>query len=74
MERKTEVTPGYYVPPPAPFAFYPWYTAAWVVRNNRLVWSGTVKTDAPGNIDKAIKQYVKTIVKALERDGVLAGA
>src|SRR5258705_5075592 len=30
VERKTEVTPGYYVPPPAPFAFYPWYTAAWV--------------------------------------------
>jgi len=28
----------------------------------------------PGTIDKAIKQYVKTVVKALERDGVLAGA
>ncbi len=44
------------------------------LRKNRLVWSGTVKTDAPRNIDKAINQYVKTIVKALERDGVLAGA
>ena len=44
------------------------------LRKNRLVWSGTVKTDAPGNIDKAIKRYVKTVVKALERDGVLAGA
>jgi hypothetical protein len=94
VERKTEVTPGYYVPDP--FGFYPWYTAAWVgyyepprvyerdvyisetslydLRKNRLVWSGTVKTDAPGTIDKAIKQYVKTVVKALERDGVLAGA
>jgi len=95
-ERRTEVIPGYYAPPPGPVGLYPWYAAAWAwyyeppkiyervvyvsetslydLRGNRLVWSGTVQTDATGNVDKAIKQYVKTVVKALERDGVLAAA
>jgi hypothetical protein len=35
------------------------------------MWSGTVKTDATGDIDKAIKHYVKTVVKTLERDKLL---
>jgi len=30
VERKTEVGPGYYAPPPLPFALYPWYSAAWL--------------------------------------------
>jgi hypothetical protein len=66
---------GYYEPPRVyERDVYISETSLYDLRKNRLVWSGTVKTDAPGNIDKAIKQYVKTIVKALERDGVLAGA
>jgi hypothetical protein len=36
-----------------------------------MVWTGTVKTDAIDNVDKAIEQYVKTVVKALERDRIL---
>jgi hypothetical protein len=97
VERKTEVSPGYYEPAPAlTFGFYRTYTAAWLgyyeppriyqrdvyisetslydLRRNRLVWSGTVKTDATGDIDKAIKHYVKTVVKALEREKVLTAA
>jgi hypothetical protein len=66
---------GYYEPPRVyERDVYISETSLYDLRKNRLVWSGTVKTDAPRNIDKAIKQYVKTIVKALERDGVLAGA
>lgn len=36
--------------------------------------SGTVKTDATGDIHKAIKHYVKAVVKALEGDKVLPAA
>jgi len=30
VERKTEIAPGYYGPPPVGWGFYPWYTAGWV--------------------------------------------
>jgi hypothetical protein len=66
---------GYYEPPRVyERDVYVSETSLYDLRKNRLVWSGTVKTDAPRNIDTAIKQYVKTAVKALERDGVLARA
>jgi hypothetical protein len=35
-----------------------------VVRNE-LVWTGTVKTTDPANVQTAIKSYVQTIIKAL---------
>lgn len=78
VERTREVIPGYYAPPPGPRIYerdvYVSETSLYDLRGHRLVWSGTVKTDAIGDIDKAIKQYVKTVVRALERDGVLAAA
>jgi len=92
VERKTQVTPGYYTPGPA-VGLYPWYSAAWFgyyepprvyqydvyisetslydVRQNQLVWSGTVETTAPGNLNKEIQRYVATVIKALKKDNIL---
>jgi hypothetical protein len=95
VERKTQVTPGYYAPPPA-VGLYPWYSSAWFgyyepprvyqydvyisetslydVRQNQLVWSGTVETRAPGNLAKEIQRYVATVIKALKKENILATA
>lgn len=95
VERKTEVTPGYYSPAPGVgFGFYPWYSSGWVgyyepprvyqydvyisetslydVRQNQLVWSGTVQTKAPRDLNKEIERYVATVIKALKKEQVLA--
>jgi hypothetical protein len=94
VERKTEVSPGYYRAPAAGFGFYPWYSAGWVgyyepprvyqydvyisetslydVPRNQLVWSGTVQTKAPRDLNKDIQRYVDTVVKALKKEQVLA--
>jgi hypothetical protein len=96
VERKTEVTPGYYSPGPAGFGFYPWYSAGWAgyyepprvyqydvyisetslydVRQNQLVWSGTVQTTAPRDLNKEIQRYVSTVIKALKKEQVLVAA
>jgi hypothetical protein len=97
VERKTEVTPGYYAPAPAVgFGFYPWYSAGWLgyyepprvyqydvyisetslydVKQNQLVWSGTVQTTAPRDLNKEIERYVTTVIKALKKEQVLASA
>ena len=40
-------------------------TALYDVAKNELVWTGTVKTRDPSNVQTAIKSYVQTITKAL---------
>ena len=40
-------------------------TALYDVAKNELVWTGTVKTREPSNVQTAIKSYVQTITKAL---------
>lgn len=95
VERRTEVSPGYYAPAPAVgLGFYPWYSAAWLgyyepprvyhydvyisetslydVRRNQLVWSGIVQTRDPRDLDKEIRRYVDTVIKALRKEQVLA--
>jgi uncharacterized protein DUF4136 len=95
VERKTEVSPGYYTPAPGVgWGFYPWYSAAWLgyyepprvyqydvyisetslydVKRNQLVWSGTVQTKAPRDLNKEIQRYVETVIKALKKEQVLA--
>jgi hypothetical protein len=89
VERKTEVTSGYYSPPSAPLGPYPWYSDRWLgyydppqiyqydvyisetslydVRTNQLVWSGTVQTATPGDLNKEIQRYVATVMKALKK-------
>ncbi len=97
VEKKTEVTPGFYQPAPAvTFGFYPGYSAAWLgyyeppriyqydvyisetslydVVKNQLVWSGTVQTTDPGDINKEIKRYVDTVIDALKSKNLLPSA
>jgi hypothetical protein len=40
-------------------------TALYDLARNELVWTGTVKTKEPANVQAAIKSYVQTITKAL---------
>ena len=90
VEKKTEVSPGFYQPAPAvTFGFYPGYSAAWLgyyeppriyqydvyisetslydMAKNQLVWTGTVQTTAPDDINKEIARYVDTVVDALKK-------
>jgi hypothetical protein len=38
---------------------------------NEVVWTGTVKTTEPGNVGKAIKEYVAAVIKALTEKNLL---
>ena len=40
-------------------------TALYDVAKNELVWTGTLKTKEPTNVQAAIRSYVQTITKAL---------
>ena len=94
VEKKTEVTPGFYQPAPAvTFGFYPGYSAAWMgyyepptiyqrdiyisetslydLTKNQLVWSGTVQTVDPSDINKEIKRYVDAVIEALKSKNLL---
>ena len=42
------------------------------VGKNEVVWSGTVKTTELENMNKAIKSYVETVIKALNEKKLLA--
>jgi hypothetical protein len=91
-EQKTQVSPGYYGPPP--MGFYGWYSSAWMgmydppqvyqydvytsetslyhVPDNKVVWSGTAQTTAPGSdINKEIAEYAKLMIKAMKDAKVL---
>ena len=90
VEKKTEMSPGFYQPAPA-FGFYRGYSAAWVgyyepprvyqydvyisetslYDMNQLVWSGTVETTAPDDINKEIQRYVDTVIDALKSKNLL---
>ena len=94
VEKKIDVTPGFYRPAPAvTFGFYPGYSAACLgyydpptlhqrdicisetnlydVTKNQLVWSGTVQTVDPSDINKEIKRYVDTVIEALKSKNLL---
>ncbi len=47
-------------------------TALYDVAKNELVWTGTVKTKEPANVQAAIRSYVQTITKALAAQNLLA--
>jgi hypothetical protein len=95
VEKKTEVSPGFYQPVPGlGYGFYHGYSAAWLgyyepprvyqydvyisetnlydMAKNQLVWTGTVETTAPGDINKEIQRYVDTVIDALKNKNLLA--
>ena len=41
------------------------------VAKNELVWTGTIKTTDPENVQTAIRSYVETVMKALEAQNLL---
>lgn len=41
------------------------------VAKNELVWSGTIKTTDPENVQTAIKSYIEAVMKALEAQNLL---
>jgi hypothetical protein len=43
------------------------------LRKNEVVWTGTLKTTAPDNVDSAIKSYVASVIKALKDKNFLGG-
>jgi hypothetical protein len=65
--------------------WYGWYGAPRVYRyeeytseatlndltKNEVVWTGTLKTIAPENVDAAIKTYVQNVIKALNEKNLL---
>ena len=65
--------------------WYGWYGAARVYRyeeytseatfndliKNQVVWTGTLKTTAPDNVDSAIKTYVGNVIGALKDRNLL---
>jgi hypothetical protein len=63
---------GYYEPPRVyRYDAYISATTLYDVRRNGLVWSGTVQTTAPGNLNKEIQHYVATVVKAFKKANVI---
>jgi hypothetical protein len=63
---------GYYEPPRVyQYDVYISETSLYDLRKNQLVWSGIVKTEDPGNINKEIKRYVDVVVEALKRRDLL---
>jgi hypothetical protein len=48
-------------------------TALYNMAKNDLVWSGTIRTTEPENVQTAIKSYVEAVIKALEAQNLLPG-
>ena len=46
-------------------------TALYNIAKNDLVWSGTIKTTEPENVQTAIRSYVEAVIKALEAQSLL---
>jgi hypothetical protein len=38
---------------------------------NEMVWTGTVQTTEPENVDRAISDYVETVISALKEKNLL---
>ena len=63
---------GYYDPPRIyQYDVYISETSLYDTARNQPVWTGTVQTKAPGDINKEIKHYVDTVVDALKSKNLL---
>jgi len=63
---------GYYEPPRVyQYDVYISETSLYDLRKNQLVWSGTVQTTDPGNINREIKRYVANVIDALKSKNLL---
>ena len=48
-------------------------TTLYDVAKNEMVWTGTIKTTEPENVQTAIKSYVEAVMKALDAQNLLPG-
>ena len=48
-------------------------TTLYDVAKNEVVWTGTIKTTEPENVQTAIKSYVEAVMKALDAQNLLPG-
>jgi hypothetical protein len=66
---------GYYEPPHVyPHDVYISETTLHDVRRNEVIWSGTVRTPDPDDVQEAIEEYVQTVMRELDdRDILNAG-
>jgi hypothetical protein len=48
-------------------------TTLYDVAQNEVVWTGTIKTTEPENVQTAIKSYVEAVMKALDAQNLLPG-
>jgi hypothetical protein len=63
---------GYYDPPRVrQYDVFVSETTLYDVPDDRLVWTGTVRTPNPGNIDREIRRYVDLVVEALRKQQIL---
>jgi hypothetical protein len=62
--------------PAAPVYRYKVYTSEvtlYDLKKNETVWTGTIRTTEPDNVNVAIKNYVGTVIKALNDKNLLGG-
>jgi hypothetical protein len=60
--------------PAAPVYRYKVYTSEvtlYDLKKNETVWTGTIRTTEPENVNTAIKNYVATVIKALNDKNLL---
>ena len=65
---------GFYTPPRV--YSYPVYfseTTLYDVEKDDVVWTGTIRTIDPENLNKAIENYVKAVIEALKENNLLKG-
>jgi hypothetical protein len=66
---------GFYEPPRVyNYDVYTSETSLYDLKQDRMVWAGTVQTTDPGNIRKEIKNYVQTVIEALKENNLLRKA
>jgi len=60
---------------PGPYRYneYTSETTLYDVAKNELVWTGTIKTTEPENVQTAIRSYVEAVMKALDAQNLLPG-
>ena len=63
---------GYGVPNVYRYNEYTSETTVYNIAKNEIVWSGTLRTIEPDNVQTAIKSYVSAITRALNEENLLA--
>jgi hypothetical protein len=71
--RNVSATWGGWYGPPRVYRYEEYTSEATLndLRKNEVVWTGTLRTTAPENVNVAIKTYVQNVIKALKEKNLL---